>query len=1005
MNLASSGSPGGPRTARRSAVAPVRTAAAAVVLAAALAAAVPAAAQAQAPPPASCDEVKHDPLPAWPDSAETSKRLTDCGYALTHDGDYARAATVFAAALDMARRRADRAAEAVALDGYGLSLGTLGQLDKAETLLKQSFIISEELADKDGMAEASSQLGHIRNVQARYDEARDYHLRSYSLWESIGSLHGMAVALNNVGAMYRAVGDNATAADYYQRSLEALQTLGDRRRSATVIDNLARNARVLGDYAAGRALALQALAIREEFKDREGIGRSLTSLSENERAEGNYTAALDSLRRSLDIFTAVGNVHAIAETLNNVAVVYEAQGNYAQAASYLRRSLALNDAKVGSASLTVEIDTHLGEVLFREGQPARALQPLERGIALGDASGLTLQAAEARLAAARVYASLGQMQRAEDALRQVLTFRQATGDRSGRAEALIVMSDVELRRRRPAAALESAQEALGLAEAMDLVDAEWLALTAMGRADAALGRRGDARAAFDRAIAVVEDLRDQNPGGEEVRRQFFADRLAPYQEQITLSLAGSGADAAAFDVAERSRARALLDIIRSDRVPITKAMSVEERTREVKLRTSLTSANSEVLLAAAAAAPDASRLAALKRKRDGRRVEYQDFQAHLYAVHPELQVNRGAVPVIRAAEAVRLLPGPAAAIVEFVTTHDRMHAFVITTSGIHVVRLTSGTGELDRQVHRFREQLARRDLRAPESARLLYDLVLGPMQALLRGKTAIIFVPDGMLWSLPFQALRSPANRYLIEDAAISYAPSVTVLREAMRRPHPRPSSQPALLAFGSALPQAAAPPGGPPAPGPRRSSDTEAEVAQLARIYGPTSRVYTGAEAREDRWKAEAPDFGVVHIASHGVLDDGSPLYSHLVLSRPQPGDKEDGLLEAWEIMDMQLRADLVVLSACETARGRVTPGEGIIGLMWAVFVAGTPATLVSQWQVESGSSARLMVGFHEAWRGGQRGVSRARALQLAALRLLKTRDYAHPFYWAGFILAGDGR
>ncbi|MEO8520237.1 MAG: CHAT domain-containing tetratricopeptide repeat protein [Acidobacteriota bacterium] len=967
---------------------------------------VPAAVRAQAPPPAGCDELKHDPLPAWPDSAETSKRLTDCGYALTHDGDYARAATVFAAALDMARRRADRSAEAVALDGYGLSLGTLGQLDKAETLLKQSFTISEELADKDGMAEASSQLGHIRNVQARYDEARDYHLRSYRLWESIGSLHGMAVALNNVGAMYRAVGDNATAADYYQRSLEALQTLGDRRRSATVIDNLARNARVLGDYASGRALALQALAIREEFKDREGIGRSLTSLSENERAEGNYTAALDSLRRSLDIFTAVGNVHAIAETLNNVAVVYEAQGNYAQAASYLRRSLALNDAVVGSASLTVEIDTHLGEVLFREGQRARALQPLERGVALGDAAGLTLQAAEARVAAARVYASLGQLTRAEDALRQVLTFRQVTGDCSGRAEALIVMSDVELRRRRPAAALESAQEALGLAEAMDLVDVEWLALTAMGRADAALGRRGDARSAFDRAIAVVEDLRDQNPGGEEVRRQFFADRLAPYQEQIALTLAGPGADAAAaFDVAERSRARALLDIIRSDRVPITKAMSVEERTREVKLRTSLTSANSEVLLAAGAAAPDASRLAALKRKRDGRRVEYQDFQAHLYAVHPELQVNRGAVPVIRAAEAVQLLPGPAAAIVEFVTARDRTHAFVITTSGIHVVRLTPGTGEIDRQVRRFREQLARRDLRASESARLLYDLVLGPLQTLLQGKTDIIVVPDGMLWSLPFQALRSPANRYLIEDAAISYAPSVTVLREAMRRPHTRPSSPPALLAFGSALPQAAAPDGGQPAPGPRRSSDTEAEVAQLARIYGPTSRVYTGAEAREDRWKAEAPAFGVVHIASHGVLDDGSPLYSHLVLSPPQPGDKEDGLLEAWEIMAMQLKADLVVLSACETARGRVTPGEGIIGLMWAVFVAGTPATLVSQWQVESGSSARLMVGFHEEWRGGQRGVSRARALQLAALRLLKTRDYAHPFYWAGFILAGDGR
>ena len=181
--------------------------------------------------------------------------------------------------------------------------------------------------------------------------------------------------------------------------------------------------------------------------------------------------------------------------------------------------------------------------------------------------------------------------------------------------------------------------------------------------------------------------------------------------------------------------------------------------------------------------------------------------------------------------------------------------------------------------------------------------------------------------------------------------------------------------------------------------------MQQLARVYGPSSRVYIGAEAREDRWKAEAPSYRVVHLATHGVLDNASPLYSHVVLARSGRGGRDDGLLEAWEIMNMQLSAELVVLSACETARGRVTPGEGVIGLMWSVFVAGSPATLVSEWQVDSASSTALMVAFHRAWNDHANGLSKARALRAASLTVLRTRESSHPFYWAGFILVGDGR
>jgi CHAT domain-containing protein len=136
--------------------------------------------------------------------------------------------------------------------------------------------------------------------------------------------------------------------------------------------------------------------------------------------------------------------------------------------------------------------------------------------------------------------------------------------------------------------------------------------------------------------------------------------------------------------------------------------------------------------------------------------------------------------------------------------------------------------------------------------------------------------------------------------------------------------------------------------------------------------------------------------------------MYSRVLLSQEAGNANEDGLLEAWEIMKLDLKADIVVLSACETARGRVAAGEGVIGLTWALFIAGTPTTVVSQWKVESASTTELMVEFHGNLRshfkpGGQQ-LGPALALREAALKLLKNRRYSHPFYWAGFVVVGVG-
>src|SRR4030095_5048554 len=130
------------------------------------------------------------------------------------------------------------------------------------------------------------------------------------------------------------------------------------------------------------------------------------------------------------------------------------------------------------------------------------------------------------------------------------------------------------------------------------------------------------------------------------------------------------------------------------------------------------------------------------------------------------------------------------------------------------------------------------------------------------------------------------------------------------------------------------------------------------------------------------------------------APMYSYLTFS--EAGSNEDGMLEAWELMQLDLKAELAVLSACETARGRIGAGEGVIGFSWAMFIAGRPSPIVIQWKVDSASTRDLMVNFHRSLLS-QSG-PKTDALRQAALKLMRNPETSHPFYWAGFVLVGDG-
>ena len=523
-------------------------------------------------------------------------------------------------------------------------------------------------------------------------------------------------------------------------------------------------------------------------------------------------------------------------------------------------------------------------------------------------------------------------------------------------------------------------------------------------------------------------------GGEQEKQHFLERNVSPYYEMVDL-LIGQNRFAEALTQAERAKARALLDVLEGGRVNITGAMTREEQERERGLRAELVSLNSQFAREKQGQKPDQALLAGLGAKLEKARLEYESYQGTLYSQHPELRVQRGRSEPFSLDEFSVQNLGANTAWLEYVVLRDKTLLFVLTRkssggaadktpresnagqpgAGLRVYTINMSEKDLAARVKAFTGRVASRQSGLQPLSSQLYELLVKPARAQLRGITNVVVVPDGVLWELPFQALQPAAAHYLIQDYAVSYAPSLTVLREMKKHRSPAAGASPVqntLLAVGN------------PAIGARTADrvkavfmdeklvplpQAERQVNLLRDLYGrDAASVYVGPDAREGRVKQEANRYRILHLATHGILNNNSPMYSHLVLSQDEHSGEEDGLLEAWEIMSMDLKADLVVLSACETARGRFGAGEGVIGLTWALFVAGCPASVVSQWKVEASSTTELMIEFHRNLVAGDRmpsvRVTKSESLRRAALKLLRGKKYSHPFYWAPFVLIGDG-
>jgi CHAT domain-containing protein len=858
--------------------------------------------------------------------------------------------------------------------------------DAIESYLQSKQLLEQAQARRD-LIYVLADLGTLNIFAADYVTANQFSEDSLavaaqlkganptdSLWPDE---YGIATALANLGNIAKRNGDYEKARGYFQQSLQTLEAIetDSKKYRFKSIDNLwdiGQSYVDEGDYLHALEYLHKSIVMATESRETAraaGINNSLGILYLNQR---DYAKAIDFFQNGLKFATDAKDRFKEADILLNLGVAYQFSQDYPS--SLIKLKLALDLAKqINYSELLVLIQEAMGVVYSAQAKYGDALHTLDAAL---------------------------------------LTAR-GTGDKTRIAELLWRRSQVNLANHDASKSIENATEAINIAEQLSLKNVRYLALTELGKAYRSRGENDLAMQTFKKVTAQIEEMRNQVAGLENERQLFFEDKVVPYHEVVDMLLTSNkaGNNEQALLTAESAKARVLLDVFGSGKIDLGKVTSEPEKEEERKLNQRIVDLNNQISQEKAKRDSDSVALKNFDEQLRAARTQYETFQDSLYAAYPELNKKQTQTTLPSLGEINNLLDEKTA-FLEYVVADSKTYLLVLTkgeNQSSPVVRaypIAISATEMTKRTNVFRDMITTQSSFADE-ARNFYDLLLKPAEQQLKGKTALCLVPDGILWDLPFQALEPRNGHYLLEDYAISYAPSLSVLKEMFARTKTecRCSS---LLAFGNPTMPAeiaanikATYRGENLGPLP----DAEMEVDALKSIWGPySSRVLIGANARKNIFRSESSRYSIIHLATHGILDDTSPMYSRLVMSRADDDPRDDGLLEARDIMRLDLHADLVVLSACNTARGRFGAGEGMIGMSWAFFVAGVPTMVASQWKVDSASTAKLMIDFHKRLKESPatHPQNKAIALQQAALSLMKDARYRHPYFWAGFVMVG---
>ena len=928
----------------------------------------------------------------------------------------------FSAARDLWRDAGDRSGEVRALNGMALVEYLLSQFDVARTWAEEALRIAEQSRDRIGSATALSLLGDICTAEMALPQGLKLQERALTLWRELRNPAGEGRALNGLGVMHLLQGDDVLAERELQAARRLLHTAGDVESEANTLTAIQGVYYKRGEIDQASRYVEEALGLSRPAGRLTAEASALYNLARIEKLRGDLETALKRFEENLAIHRRLGARDHELAALQALGSVYNDLGDYEKGLENYRQGLKIS-RQLKLPGTEARLLNHMGWTLHSQGDPRAAIERY------GEALAITGKLENAESTTALVLHNLGVAKMALGRsgeglpdLERALALRRVKGSLAEQALTLREIGTAYTHLQKPQQAAESFAQALKLGQQIGSpgLTAECLYRWALLERDQA--RLNEALKKVMETIEIVESVRSRM-ASETLRTSFFGSKRAYYELYVDLLMRlnalrpGRGYEAEALSASERARARGLLELL-ARRIDVRHGLSAALKQRETELGSRMSWILEELRGSGSSQGARGRELRSQLAAAEG---EMRSLEEEIRAEYPHYAEVRYPTP-LGLNEIRRLLKGDDA-LLQYFLGKERSFLFVVTRERLasHVL---PGADAITERVRTLRGLLDRPNplsvRRYCQDAAELYDVLLRPAAGMVAGKRHLLISPDGPLYFLPFEALLTGGTAgcerpyyaelpYLLREHAVSYVPSVSVL-SSLRGPQP---SKPAGGGIPMRFVAFADPSYGPgPAPAsPRRAGalqgrqgelpplpNSRREVEEVARFYPGGVKLYLGREATEGNVKRN-PFLGSawrIHFATHGQVNEVRPELSALVLT---PGQGEDGYLHVDEIFNLELNADLLVLSACDSGLGRQVNGEGVLGLTRAFHYAGAKSVVVSLWPVLDAGAPELMKSFYRHLDVLR---DKAEALRVSKLGMIRAGQ-ANPSYWAPFILAGD--
>jgi CHAT domain-containing protein/Flp pilus assembly protein TadD len=819
------------------------------------------------------------------------------------------------------------------------------------------------------------------------------------LWQQVGDRRGEAGTLIGIGVVYRDLGDKQQALTYYNQALPLYSAVGDRGGEANTLNNIGVVYRDLGDKQQALTYYNQALPLKRAVGDRRGEAGTLNNIGLVYSDLGEQQQALTYYNQALPLKRAVGDRGGEANTLNNIGNVYSALGEQQQALTYYNQALPLRRA-VGDRGGEADTLMDIGTVYSALGEQQQALTYYNQALPLYRAVGDRRGEATTLNNIGLVYSNLGEQQQALTYYNQALPLRRAVRDRGGEANTLGNIARVERQQ---------------------------------GNLTAALTR-------IDEAIKIVEDLRTKITSPE-LRTSYFATKQVIYQFKIDLLMElhkqnpSTGYDIQALETTDRSRARSLVELLTESKADIRVGIEPKLLAKERDLNRRRDALEREKQKLASIKDSDPA-IANLNQPIDKLIKEQEELRTEIRIASPSYAALKFPTPLTLPQIQQKVLDDDTL-LLTYSLGADRSYLWLVSKTEIQSYELPKRS-IIEAQAKQFYEQQKTAPTKAakdPQIGAQLSQILLQPVANKLSNKRLLI-VPDGALQYIPFAALplckdgTCNESSRLVTNHEIVNAPSIStidIIRTSKRR---TPTKTLAVIAdpvfgtnderFTDIATKAKLPPkvrSENLAQGQLERSANESgikfdrligtrrEANSILPLVPPNMQLKKFDFDASREFVTTSPELGkyrYISFATHGILNSTRPELSGLVLSLvDRKGEAKNGFLQLNDIFNLQLSADLVVLSACETGLGKQISGEGSIGLTRGFMYAGTPRVVVSLWKVDDDGTAELMKKFYTNIL--KKKLTPAAALRAAQLEMSQDAKYSDPYYWAGFTLQGE--